>query len=82
MHINSNEIPSQNQLTIDRVIHKILYILNPLNFVNIKQSTLFHISTEMKPIGGLINRRGVALPNLRNWRPRESIKFDNVTTSK
>ena len=41
MHINSNEVPSQNQLTMSGITHKLIYMFKPLNFVNMGQSPLF-----------------------------------------
>jgi len=40
MHISSNDIPSQNQLAMDRVINKLIYMLKPFNFINVGQLPL------------------------------------------
>ena len=40
MYINSNDIPSQNQLTIGGVTHKLIYMLKPFNFINAGQHPL------------------------------------------
>jgi len=41
MHINSNEISFQNQLTISGVTHKFIYILKPINFLQCGTSPTF-----------------------------------------
>ena len=40
MHISSNEIPSQNQLAIYGVTHKLIYVLKLFNFINVGQYLL------------------------------------------
>jgi len=45
MHLSSNEVSSQNQLVMGGVTHKLMYKLNPLNFINIRQSSLAYSNT-------------------------------------
>jgi len=40
MHISLNEVPSQNQLAIGGVTHKLIYKLKPFNFINVGQYPL------------------------------------------
>jgi len=44
MHISSNEVPSQNQLAIGGVAHKLYIHTQALNFINVGQPH-FHIPT-------------------------------------
>jgi len=41
MHISSNEILSQNQLAMGKVIHKFIKMLKPLYFINVRQTPPF-----------------------------------------
>jgi len=45
MHISSNEISSQNQLAMGGVTHKLIYILMPLYFINVRQTLLSYSNT-------------------------------------
>ena len=40
MHISSNELPSQNQLVIGGVTHKLIYMLKSFDFINVGQYSL------------------------------------------
>ena len=40
MHISSNEVPSQNQLAMGGVTHKLIYMLKPFDFINVGQHSL------------------------------------------
>ena len=40
MHISSNEVPSQNQLAMGGVTHKLIYMLKPFNIINVGQHPL------------------------------------------
>ena len=44
MHISMNKILFQNQLTIGWVTHKLIYMLKPLNFINVKQTPLLYFN--------------------------------------
>jgi len=48
MYISSNEISSQNQLAIVGVIHKLIYMFKPLNFINVGQSLFSYSNTFCK----------------------------------
>jgi len=40
IYICSNEVPSQNQLAMGGVIHKLIYMLKSFNFINVGQHPL------------------------------------------
>jgi len=40
MHIISNEISTKNRLVMGEVTHKIIYMLVPLNFIHVEQTSL------------------------------------------
>ena len=40
MHTNSNKVPTQNQLAMGGVTHKLIYMLKPFNFINVGQHPL------------------------------------------
>ena len=40
IHISSNEVPTQNQLTMGGITHKLIYKLKPFNFINMGQHKL------------------------------------------
>jgi len=40
MYISSDEVPFQKQLVMGGVTHKLIYMLKPLNFVNVGQTPL------------------------------------------
>jgi len=42
MYTKSNEIPTQNQLVMSGVTHKLIYKLIPFNFVNVGQHPLLY----------------------------------------
>ena len=42
MHINSNEVLTQNQLAMGGVTHKLIYMLKPFNFLNVGQHPLLY----------------------------------------
>jgi len=40
MHTSSNEVPSQNQLAMGGVAHKLICMLKPFDFINVGQHPL------------------------------------------
>ena len=45
MHISSNEVSTQNQLTMGEVTHKVIYMLKPFNFIKVEQQPLSYFNT-------------------------------------
>jgi len=44
MHISSNEVPIQNQLTMGGVTHKSIYMFKSFNFINDRRHPLLRVS--------------------------------------
>ena len=42
IHIRSNEVPTQNELFMGGVTHKLIYKLKPFNFINVGQQILLY----------------------------------------
>ena len=42
MHTSSNEVSIKNQLVVGVVVHKLTYMLNLLNFINVGQYLLLY----------------------------------------
>jgi len=45
MHISWNEVPSQNQLVMSGVTHRLMYMFKPFNFINVGQYPLLYSNT-------------------------------------
>jgi len=45
MYISSNEIPSQNQLAMGGVTHKLIYMFKPFDFINVGQHPFSYSNT-------------------------------------
>ena len=45
MYISSNNVPSQNQLAMGGVTHKLIYMLKPFDFINVGQYPLSYSNT-------------------------------------